>query len=726
METLQKFYQIIVNTTNLIAMESSQIFDHITGNTTNLIALVVIGVLTVLAWFGSFKTRQTKLGHFARQAPAILATVGIFFSFWGISIGLIGLDLNEIQNSIPKLLDGLKAKFLASLMGILASIIVRIIQSFAVEKDSEGSSIEEKLSTSLENIYMLLANSKKNSPEGLLEELKNTIEQLPNEFKNQSTLLEGIRSSLSGDGDISVTTQLAKVRIDVRDALKDIENGNKQHIDALNNALTLNFNRLIDKFDEFSRVAAENNSKAFIEALEKAMRDFNNNITEQFGENFKHLNQAVGNLLNWQENYKSHVEKLTADFELNLKGIQTLQSAFADIETRSNCFTETSRELGAVLDKLDLQLQDLDSYIKAFSQVSESAKNAFPVIEENIKKLTTDFQRSTQQSLSDIQSTVASIGESLVDTTQNINSASRNMNDSMEKQSQVIVESVKNQSEILNKSIISTGDSLTETIQNVGRKIQDITDKISETITDSSGIMRDVMNKQKEDLISSSSEFKTIVSTTLHDMSQETQAELKSYQSNLQEIISQQITAIDDHIKKSNSVVSSTIANVGMELEKMLQNHLNVSIKFEKSAEDIAETIHYNEKTLNSLTQDIKVSIEKSLKEMTEQSRASIKEYENSLHNIIMSHFNIVRDSIINASNSYNKLLLENTEKSTNVLTQQTQLLDAALQEELKKAIETMGKHLAALSNQFVQDYRPLTEKLREVVLIAEDLKRSK
>jgi hypothetical protein len=300
------------------------------------------------------------------------------------------------------------------------------------------------------------------------------------------------------------------------------------------------------------------------------------------------------------------------------------------------------------------------------------------------------------------------------------------MNDSMEKQSQVIVESVKNQSEILNKSIISTGDSLTETIQNVGRKIQDITDKISETITDSSGIMRDVMNKQKEDLISSSSEFKTIVSTTLHDMSQETQAELKSYQSNLQEIISQQITAIDDHIKKSNSVVSSTIANVGMELEKMLQNHLNVSIKFEKSAEDIAETIHYNEKTLNSLTQDIKVSIEKSLKEMTEQSRASIKEYENSLHNIIMSHFNIVRDSIINASNSYNKLLLENTEKSTNVLTQQTQLLDAALQEELKKAIETMGKHLAALSNQFVQDYRPLTEKLREVVLIAEDLKRSK
>lgn len=726
METLQTFYQIIVNTTNLIAMESSQIFDHITGNTTNLIALVVIGVLTVLAWFGSFKTRQTKLGHFARQAPAILATVGIFFSFWGISIGLIGLDLNEIQNSIPKLLDGLKAKFLASLMGILASIIVRIIQSFAVEKDSEGSSIEEKLSTSLENIYMLLANSKKNSPEGLLEELKNTIEQLPNEFKNQSTLLEGIRSSLSGDGDISVTTQLAKVRIDMRDALKDIENGNKQHIDALNNALTLNFSRLIDKFDEFARVAAENNSKAFIEALEKAMRDFNNNITEQFGENFKHLNQAVGNLLNWQENYKSHVEKLTADFALNLEGIQSLQSAFADIETRSNCFTETSRELGAVLGKLDLQLQDLDSYIEAFSQVSESAKNAFPVIEENIKKLTTDFQRSTQQSLSDIQSTVASIGESLIDTTQNINSASRNMNYSMEKQSQIIVESVQNQSEIMNKSIISTGDLLTETIQHVGRKIEDITGNLSETIADTSVVVRDIMNQQKEDLVSSSSEFKKIVSGTLDDMSQETKAGLEDYQLGLKEMITEQLKAIDDHINKSNSVVSSTIENASIELEKMLQNQLNASIAFKESAQDMAETISYNEKILKSLTQDIKASIEKSLKEMNEKSRTSIKECENSLHNIIMSHFNILRDSVIDASQTYNKLLTETTEKSTNVLKQQTQLLDSALQEELKKAIETMGKHLAALSNQFVQDYRPLTEKLREVVLIAEDLKRNK
>jgi hypothetical protein len=66
---------------------------------------------------------------------------------------------------------------------------------------------------------------------------------------------------------------------------------------------------------------------------------------------------------------------------------------------------------------------------------------------------------------------------------------------------------------------------------------------------------------------------------------------------------------------------------------------------------------------------------------------------------------------------------VENTKTSTDALQQQTQILDKALQEELKKAIEKMGSLLSTLSRQFVTDYTPLTEKLRDVVRMAEDLK---
>ena len=45
--------------------------------------------------------------------------------------------------------------------------------------------------------------------------------------------------------------------------------------------------------------------------------------------------------------------------------------------------------------------------------------------------------------------------------------------------------------------------------------------------------------------------------------------------------------------------------------------------------------------------------------------------------------------------------------------------LDKALQKELNNSLESLGRQLAALSNRFVEDYLPLTEKLREVVEIS-------
>jgi len=45
--------------------------------------------------------------------------------------------------------------------------------------------------------------------------------------------------------------------------------------------------------------------------------------------------------------------------------------------------------------------------------------------------------------------------------------------------------------------------------------------------------------------------------------------------------------------------------------------------------------------------------------------------------------------------------------------------LDKGLQKELNDALEALAGQLAALSNRFVEDYLPLTERLREVVQMA-------
>jgi hypothetical protein len=42
--------------------------------------------------------------------------------------------------------------------------------------------------------------------------------------------------------------------------------------------------------------------------------------------------------------------------------------------------------------------------------------------------------------------------------------------------------------------------------------------------------------------------------------------------------------------------------------------------------------------------------------------------------------------------------------------------LDVALETELSKSISSLGRQLTALSQKFVEDYSPLTERLRAIV----------
>ena len=47
-------------------------------------------------------------------------------------------------------------------------------------------------------------------------------------------------------------------------------------------------------------------------------------------------------------------------------------------------------------------------------------------------------------------------------------------------------------------------------------------------------------------------------------------------------------------------------------------------------------------------------------------------------------------------------------------------ILDKALEEELRRAIESLGRQLTALSQKFVQDYTPLTTQLQRVLQSAQ------
>jgi len=49
------------------------------------------------------------------------------------------------------------------------------------------------------------------------------------------------------------------------------------------------------------------NKSEVLSALESIVQDFNHNLTEQFGDNFKQLNEAVAKMIIWQDNYKTQI-----------------------------------------------------------------------------------------------------------------------------------------------------------------------------------------------------------------------------------------------------------------------------------------------------------------------------------------------------------------------------------------------------------------------------------
>ena len=79
-----------------------------------------------------------------------------------------------------------------------------------------------------------------------------------------------------------------------------------------------------------------------------------------------------------------------------------------------------------------------------------------------------------------------------------------------------------------------------------------------------------------------------------------------------------------------------------------------------------------------------------------------------------------IEDQIVAGHTQMNKNLTDIAER----IEEQVVRVDQAMEVELSKALTTFGQQLAALSEKFVADYAPLTDKLRDVVELAKKIDR--
>lgn len=193
-----------------------------------------------------------------RDFKSIIMSTGVLGTFVGIFVGLQDFDVGNVENSIPSLLAGLKTAFYTSILGMALAILLSILQkSKAVKSDFENM---------LD--YFSLQVGKLDKLE-LLEKLQEIV------IQNQS----------------------------------NIESQNTYRQQQANNFKILEeyFNKTNLALKEAMHHLAQGASKELIAALEGVIKDFNQRITDQFGDNFKELNNAVSQMILWQDHYKDSI-----------------------------------------------------------------------------------------------------------------------------------------------------------------------------------------------------------------------------------------------------------------------------------------------------------------------------------------------------------------------------------------------------------------------------------
>ncbi len=289
--------------------------------------------LNMIAWTAFFVVGALMM---AKRVPAAqmggpFVSIGILFTFAGILSALLGFDTADLDSSVPALLDGMKTAFLSSVVGMGLAIATRIASIVASGEDGESG------------------------PTG---------EQFIAVMRAQQQTLESIEKSMGGDGDHSMLTQLR------------LANGTLDGLRAETAGMRSDLNTFAAKLSEQS-------TDAIITALENVIRDFNAQLNEQFGDNFKQLNQGVERLVGWMDQHQTLVtashqalDQATATLAQAARSLEISAESMSQIEQASSAVHRTTRDTASALSDTSSALQELSGDTTTLAQSATSLHGA--------------------------------------------------------------------------------------------------------------------------------------------------------------------------------------------------------------------------------------------------------------------------------------------------------------------------------------------------------------
>ncbi|HFQ5208949.1 TPA: hypothetical protein ACGVAJ_002343 [Vibrio vulnificus] len=524
-----------------------------------------IYTIIILLVVSSVLAHKGKAPRFTASTTNILTSLGILGTFAGIVVGLMEFNPTDIDGSIESLLAGLKTAFLTSLVGMAASIIYKAILGSIPQKDEDSVK-----GVGPEEIFQVMSQQLRSSNELL--------------------------ASIKGEEDTSLVSQLKILRTDINDAQKE-----QTAYQNLKITQTEKFQvTLWEKMDEFGELLSKSATEQVINALKEVIVEFNDKLTEQFGENFKRLDESVKKLVDWQENYKNQLEDMATKYQLGVDAISSTEKSVASINERAESIPATMEKLHQVMELGHGQVTELEHRLEAFKDLRDKAVEAMPqireqmdntmsVIGESVKAASTHYESMLQESQNIIENFSSTATQSVDVMRVNLEEGAVKVSNELENRAVEIGGRLAEASTDIQEQVgTATGglhnmtNYLTETTEQIRQHLEDSITELNgqlrvlvADIKDDARETGNVLKEANQELLNSTKEIQsetTSAISKLHDRLETTLEEVYKVQA---EAVRRTFDSLEDQITQSVGRTGSAVEKQVEVLDLQMQQEIN-------------------------------------------------------------------------------------------------------------------------------------------------------
>lgn len=334
--------------------------------------------ILIITLFGIALVRIHKFERVKNFLPSLSVSIGVLGTFWGIFIGLSGFNTASISESIPAMLDGMKTAFFTSIIGMLSSIVLKLM--YKISEDTKSNQSNDAIRC--------------------LQDITNNSEKMFNELSSLHGTLSAVFKSTE---EFSLSSQVKLIRQEIIDGRRETKEA-------------------FEKFaDNFSKMASD----SIVNELKNVVDKFNATLNELVSESFTSLKQSTENLNSWQ---KAHVNEMQKNHKMLVDlqaSLNLLLDSFANVDNRLKSTSESLDSIDGSLSSITITTQDMQSHsqeianqnrileasIASIIEAGERASSVVPELSERIQEISDDLVKMNKMTSDFVNDSVAHLSK---------------------------------------------------------------------------------------------------------------------------------------------------------------------------------------------------------------------------------------------------------------------------------------------------------------------------